>query len=118
VPVAGVPLLESVVVNFVAAGITPIAIIVNQRDEACVGWARARFPGADLRFQVRTTASSLESFVRVASVDLPGAMLISTVDAWCRPADFARFVAAARRWLPTAAVVAITPLVADENPCG
>lgn len=116
VPVAGVPLLEVTAGNFLAAGISPVTIIVNDRGAACVAWARARFPGADLRFMVRTTASSLESFVRVASVDLPGAMLISTVDAWCRPADFARFVAAARRRPATAAVLAVTPLVADEKP--
>jgi NDP-sugar pyrophosphorylase family protein len=116
VPVAGVPLLEVVVGNFLGAGITPITVIVNERERECVGWAHARFPGADLRFLVKTTASSLESFVRVAAVDRPGPMLISTVDAWCRPADFARFVAAARRRPPGAMVLGVTPLVADEKP--
>ena len=116
VPVAGVPLLEVVVRNFLASAITPISIIVNERDGECVAWARTCLPGADLRFIVKTTASSLESFTRVAAAGLPGSMLISTVDAWCRPDDFARFVAAARRRPPTAAVLAITPLVADENP--
>ena len=116
VRVAGVPLLEVVVRNFLAAAITPISVIVNERDEDCVAWARTCLAGADLRFIVKTTASSLESFTRVAAAGLPGSMLISTVDAWCRPDDFARFVAAARRRPPTAAVLAITPLVADENP--
>ena len=100
VPVAGVPLLEVVVRNFLASAITPISIIVNERDGECVAWARTRLPGADLRFIVKTTASSLESFTRVAAAGLPGSMLISTVDAWCRPDDFARFVAAARRRPP------------------
>jgi NDP-sugar pyrophosphorylase family protein len=116
VRVAGVPLLDVVVGNFLAAAITPLTIIVNERAEECVAWAHTRFPGADLRFIVRTTASSLESFTRVAATDLPGSMLISTVDVWCRPEDFAHFVAAARRRPPTASVLAITPLVADENP--
>jgi NDP-sugar pyrophosphorylase family protein len=116
VPVAGVPLLGVVVGNFLAAGITSVTIIVNEREGECVEWGRARFPGIDLRFIVQTTASSLESFAKVAAADLPGAMLISTVDAWCRPGDFARFVASARRRPPAAMVLAITPLVADEKP--
>jgi NDP-sugar pyrophosphorylase family protein len=116
VPIAGVPLLEVAVENFLAAGISPVTIIVNERGEECVEWARARFPGGALRFIVKTTASSLESFARVAAADLPGSMLISTVDAWCRPDDFKYFVAAARRRPATATVLGVTPLVADEKP--
>lgn len=116
VPVAGVPLLEGVVANFLAAGVAPLTIIVNERDAACAEWARARFPAADLRFIVKTTASSLESFARVAAAPSPGPMLISTVDAWCRAGDFARFAAAARRRPAGALVLGVTPLVADENP--
>jgi len=116
VPIDGVPLLEGAIGNFLGAGITPVTVIVNERDAGCAAWARSRFPAADLRFIVRTTASSLESFARVAAADHPGAMLISTVDAWCRPADFAGFVAAARRRPPGAMVLAVTPLVDDEAP--
>lgn len=43
-------------------------------------------------------------------------MLVSTVDAWCRPADFMRFVEAAMDRPPGATVLAVTPLVADEKP--
>jgi NDP-sugar pyrophosphorylase family protein len=43
-------------------------------------------------------------------------MLVSTVDAWCRAADFTRFVEAAVRRPPEAAVLAVTPLVSDEKP--
>jgi NDP-sugar pyrophosphorylase family protein len=45
-------------------------------------------------------------------------MLISTVDAWCRPRDFAGFVEAARRRPEESTVLGLTPLVADENPLG
>jgi NDP-sugar pyrophosphorylase family protein len=116
VPVAGVPLLEVVVGNLLGAGIAPVTVIVNEREGECVDWARRRFPGVDLRFIVKTTASSLESFARVTAAGPAGPMLVSTVDAWCRPADFARFVAAARRRSPEAMVLAVTPLVADEKP--
>ena len=119
VPVAGVPLLASAVGNFAAAGITSIVVIVNESEGECVEWARGRFPGVDLRFIVKTTASSLESFLEVArhpSGAVRGPLLISTVDAWCPPADFARFVEAARRRPPDATVLGVTPLVADESP--
>jgi len=126
VPVAGVPLLETVVRNFAAAGITSVVAIVNEAERECVEWAGGRFPGVDLRFIVKTTASSLESFLEV--VRHPAApdgrpagaararQLISTVDAWCAPADFARFAAAARRRPADATVLALTPLVADDSP--
>jgi NDP-sugar pyrophosphorylase family protein len=40
------------------------------------------------------------------------------VDAWCRAADFARFLGAALRRPREATVLAVTPLVADEKPLG
>ena len=119
VPVGGVPLLETVVRNFAAAGITSIVAIVNEAERECVEWACGRFPGVDLRFIVKTTASSLESFLTVIRHPDPAGprrRLISTVDAWCAPAEFARFVAGAQRRPADATVLALTPLVADESP--
>jgi NDP-sugar pyrophosphorylase family protein len=116
VPIDGVPLLEIALRNFLAAGVSPVTVIVNERDRQCAAWASRRFPSRDLRFIVRTTASSLESFATVAAAEGPGSILISTVDAWCRAPDFANFVAAARRRPPGATVLAVTPLVADERP--
>ena len=116
VPVGGVPLIERVIDNFAAAGIESLVIIVNEQSRACVDWVRGRFPALDVDFIVRTTRSSLESFLAVSARLGDGPALISTVDAWCRPADFTRFVAAASRRLPEASVLAVTPLVADEKP--
>jgi NDP-sugar pyrophosphorylase family protein len=118
VPVAGVPLIESAIRNFIAAGITRLSIIVNERERDCAEWVRARFPELDLRLIVKTTASSLESFREVAGGPGAGRMLVSTVDAWCRPDDFARFVESARRRPCEATVLAVTPLVDDEKPLG
>jgi len=70
----------------------------------------------DLRLTVKTTASSLESFLEVTGAPGGERMLVSTVDAWCRPADFTRFVAAAMDRPPRATVLAVTPFVADEKP--
>jgi len=116
VPVAGVPLIASVIKNFQAAGITSIRIIVNEDERECAEWVRSRFPAIDAELIVKTTASSLESFVEVAAAADGGRMLVSTVDAWCVEEDFVRFVEAARRRPPEATVLAVTPLVADENP--
>jgi NDP-sugar pyrophosphorylase family protein len=116
VPVAGVPLIEAVIGNFVAAGVTSLVIIVNEQGRACVDWVRTRFPDLDLEFIVKTTRSSLESFLEVSRRMKGERALISTVDTWCRPAAFTRFVDAARRWPASASVLAVTPLVADDNP--
>ena len=112
VSVAGVPLLEGVVRNFLAANIVSLTVIVNESERECVEWAAARFPTLDVRFIVRTTASSLESFTRVLGAAPSGPLVVSTVDAWCRPEDFARFVEAARRRPPEATVLAVAPLAA------
>lgn len=116
VPIAGVPLIESAVTNLRAAGVGALVVIVNEQEAAVPDWVRARFPDLEIEFIVKTTASSLESFREVAGRGRPGRMLVSTVDAWCREADFVRFVDAALRRPPAATVLAVTPLVADDNP--
>lgn len=116
VTVAGVPLLESVIRNFVAAGVEHIVIIVNEQERDCVDWARRRFPALALEFIVKTTRSSFESFREVTARlgALPG--VVSTVDAWCDSRDFAAFVDAARARSSEASVLAVTPFVDDEKP--
>ena len=116
VPIAGVPLIESVIRNFRAARIASLAIIMNEHERACVEWVRARFPDLDVEFIVKTTRSSLESFGEVIARYPGGRMLVSTVDAWCVETDFVHFVEAAARRPAEATVLAVTPLVADEDP--
>ena len=116
VPVDGLPLIDAVIRNFLAAGVHSLRIIFNEQEQDCVDRVREHFGGAiALDIDVKTTASSLESFERVVGGS-DGRVLVSTVDAWCRPADFARFAAAACRRPLDATVLAVTPLVADENP--
>jgi NDP-sugar pyrophosphorylase family protein len=116
VPVAGSPLLALTIQNFRAAGVESIVVIVNEQARECASWARSRFSGLDLRVIVETTCSSLESFRRVLSAARGPRVLVSTVDAWCDPADFAAFAAAAMRRPEGASVLGVTPLVADEKP--
>src|SRR5260370_4017536 len=110
------PLIETVIGNFRAAGVGPLVVIVNEQEREVPDWVRARFPDLDAEFIVKPTRSSLESFREVVDRAPAGRMLVSTVDAWCREADFVRFVEAARRRPEDATVLAVTPLVADENP--
>ncbi len=116
VPVGGVPLIERVIRNFSAAGIRSLVIVVNEQAGDCVEWVRSRFPALHLRFIVKTTRSSLESFREVTRRLGRGRALISTVDAWCAEGDFVGFVEAARRLPRDAMVLAVTPFVADERP--
>jgi NDP-sugar pyrophosphorylase family protein len=116
VPVAGKPLLRHVVENFHAAGIRSLTVIVNEDGRACLdvldGWAAE----IEVRWIVKTTASSLESFFEVVSDPAPGRMLVSTVDALCRAEDFTSFASAASSRPADATVLGVTPLVADEKP--
>lgn len=116
VRVAGATLIEHVIGNFQAAGIRSLAIIFNQQSRECVPWTRARFPDLDLRFVVKTTASSLESFLAVQQGLAPGPVLISTVDAWCLDGAFGDFVNTASTLSDDAVVLAVTPFVDDEHP--
>ncbi len=117
VPVAGTPLIERVISNFLAAGINSLVIIFNEEGgRECACWVRSRFPHVDIEIVIKTTASSLESFLTVAERIKAGPALISTVDAWCLPNDFKIFVEEASRRPLDATVLAVTPFVADERP--
>ncbi len=117
VPIAGVPLIELVVRNFVVAGIRSLTVILNEQGRDCADRIRRTFPELAFQFIVKKTASSLESFVSVVRhAAASGPMLISTVDAFCLPGDFVRFVDAARSRPSDAVVLGVTPMVADEKP--
>ncbi len=116
VPVGGVPLIEHVVENFLAAGIGNLSIIFNAREEDCARFVRSRFPGAGIRILVKTTASSFESYREIVKMLPPGPALVSTVDAWCPRADFTEFARRAAEAPEEETVLAVTPFVADEKP--
>jgi NDP-sugar pyrophosphorylase family protein len=117
VPVAGTTLIERVIGNFLEAGIGSLVIIFNEDyGRECERLVRSRFPDVDIEIVIKTTASSLESFLTIAERIKAGPALISTVDAWCSPNDFNAFVEEAARRPPDATVLAVTPFVADERP--
>jgi len=116
VPVDGVPLVEHAIENLLAAGIERLAVIFNAGEEDCARFVETRFPAADIRVLVKTTASSYESFREIAAILPPGPALVSTVDAWCPRPDFVRFAEAAAALPGEATVLAVTPFVSDEKP--
>lgn len=116
VRVAGTPLIEQVIRNFLAAGIQSFVVIFNENELDCRQWVMARFPDLDLQIIVKTTASSLESFREVGARMGPGSGLISTVDTWCPEEEVMAFVRAARQYPSDATVLAVTSFVADERP--
>jgi len=116
VRVGGVPLIERVIRNFLAAGIESIVIIFNEDERDCEQWVLSNFPNLDLEIIVKTTASSLESFREVGARLGSGRALISTVDVWCPEEEVTTFIRAAERFAPDTTVLAVTSLVADESP--
>jgi NDP-sugar pyrophosphorylase family protein len=117
VPVAGTPLVEHAVRNFLAAGIRSLVIILNEEETDCAGFLRTRFgESASLDILVKTTPSSLASFREVLGRSGPGPTLVSTVDAFCPPEDFVAFVRKAERLPEEALVLGVTPFVDDEKP--
>ncbi len=116
VPVAGVPLIERVLGNFEVAGISSVAVIFNGREQDCADFVRERFARLVKSVILRTTPHSLESFRMILASAPPGRLLVATVDTLCATEDFVAFVREAGRVPEGETVLAVTPLVADENP--
>jgi len=116
VPIEGIPLVEHVIRNFLAAGVERLCVIFNASEEDCARFVHSRFPDADIRILVKTTASSYESFREIAAMLPPGPALVSTVDAWCPRLDFVRFARRAAELPGEATVLAVTQFVSDEKP--
>lgn len=116
VEVAGRPLIEHVLSNFEAAGIVPVAVILNESGGDCAAFVRRRFPKTVAPLLIRTTASSLESFRAILAAADPGRLLVSTVDAICSREDFVEFVRRAQEAPGDGAALGVTTFVDDEKP--
>jgi NDP-sugar pyrophosphorylase family protein len=116
VPVGGVPLVERVLSNFAAAGISRVSVIFNAEQAQCAAFVRERFPNLVKTVVLRSTPHSLESFRTILACSPPGRLLVATVDTICATEDFVAFARAAERAPEEETVLAVTPLVADERP--
>jgi NDP-sugar pyrophosphorylase family protein len=118
VRVGGRPLIDRVLESIAAAGAAEVAVIINERslpvrDHVLTGgWPFA------VRWIVRTTPSSMHSFLLVLEALADGTedrVLISTVDTVAPEGAFAAFAAAARA-TDADVTLALTTLVEDEHP--
>jgi NDP-sugar pyrophosphorylase family protein len=116
IEVGGAPLIAHVLRNFEAAGIVSAAVIFNAAEQDCAAYVRERFGKLVSKIVVKSTRSSLESFREILAVAPPGRLLVSTVDAFCPPEDFLRFVRRAAQLPSTTTVLAVTGYVHDEKP--
>lgn len=116
IEVGGAPLIAHVLRNFEAAGIVSAAVIFNAAEQDCAAYVRERFGKLVSKIVVKSTRSSLESFREILAVAPPGRLLVSTVDAFCPPEDFLRFVRRAAELPSNTTVLAVTGYVHDEKP--
>jgi NDP-sugar pyrophosphorylase family protein len=116
VEVGGVTLIEHVLGNFEAAGISSAAVIFNESLRDAENLVRDRFGRLVSTILVKTTRSSLESFREVLKVAPPGRLLVSTVDAFCPRPDFVKFVRRAEKTDGATTVLGVTGYVEDEKP--
>lgn len=117
VRVAGRPLIAHVLRAFSEFGVEEVAIIINEDSirvrEAveAVAWPFA------IRWIVKTTASSMHSFVRLiqhlAADGDPGPFLIATVDTVVRPQQLA---ALSKLAIDSAVALAVNQPADDDNP--
>lgn len=116
VPVLGRPLIDRVLEAIGDAGATEAVVIINEASTAIRDHvAAAEWPFA-IRWIVRTTPSSMHSFLLVLEAlggDQP--VLLSTVDTLAPPGAFGEFVRAAREG-DADVTLALTRLVDDEKP--
>jgi putative hydrolase of the HAD superfamily len=117
--IADRPLIEHVLENFASAGIKQVVVIINEQSLAVERAIREREWPFDLQWIVKTTASSMESFLRLiealAENGEPGRFLVSTVDTVLAPGELVRFLREARR-ISADVVLAVNEQAADENP--
>lgn len=118
-PVGGRPLIEWILDDLRAAGVSDTVVIINEESIALRDHVRRSHPASAVRWIVETTPSSMHSFLRVmetlAAEGDEGPFLISTVDTVAPPGTFRRFVELAGR-AQADVVLALTTRIEDENP--
>jgi NDP-sugar pyrophosphorylase family protein len=118
VRVAGRPLIDWVLSDLAAAGVTETIVIINE-ESTSVRDHVDRWSPRPVRWLVETTPSSMHSFLRVlealASDGGQGPFLMTTVDTIAPAGTFRRFLEAAQG-APSDVVLALTTLIEDEHP--
>lgn len=117
--VAGETLIERVLKSMAEAGASEVVVIINEDSEVVRDYVTEREWPFELRWIVKTTPSSMHSFLRLvealASDNNDGPFLVSTVDTVAGPNSYAEFMERARRE-SAAVTLALTSPGDDEKP--
>ena len=118
VRVAGRPLVDWVLSDLAAAGISEAVVIINEASTSVRDHVDRDSP-VPVRWLVETTASSMHSFLRVLEelgrAGGDGPFLMTTVDTIAPSGTFRRFLDAASD-TSSDLVLALTTLIDDEHP--
>ncbi len=116
VRIAGRPLIDYALTAVADAGIREIACIVNAESIGIEDHCREQWPGLHFDFLRLTTASSMESLLRLAPLLGNQPFVLLTVDAVFSPAMLGTFLSAAAAHTNVDGVLALTQFVDDEKP--
>lgn len=119
VEVGGRTLIERVLQSLAEAGASDAVVIINEESTRVRDELTTRPQALPVRWIVRTTPSSMHSFLAVTealAADSDGPFLISTVDTVAAPGTFARFVRETTAGPRADVTLALTPFVDDEKP--
>lgn len=116
VRVGGTPLVERLLGELGAAGVTEAVGIVNEQSEEVIRYVQGLKGVPPTRWIMKTTASSLESLYAIASELRGEPYLLTTVDSVYPPRTLARFAERAQAVPAADVVLAITDFVDDEKP--
>lgn len=117
VRVAGRPLIGWVLEAFQRAGLREATVLLNSRNAGARRYALEAYPKLQLRWIIKDTASTLESFCVVSEALRAGARggagpagpyLLSTVDGVYRSEELSRFLRRALRWRHCDLVLGVT----------
>ncbi|RMH59580.1 MAG: NDP-sugar synthase [Candidatus Hydrogenedentota bacterium] len=119
-PVSGRPLIAYTIGNLLSCDLEPVSLIFSEAAAGCEAKIRSLFPEADFRVTIRTTPSSLESFREVLRLSPEGPVVVTTVDCFCPPKVFRKFIDFARERMEHCdeppVVLGVTRTFDDEKP--
>jgi NDP-sugar pyrophosphorylase family protein len=116
VRVAGLPLVAHAIGNLRRAGAAEILVLLNSGAGACVEWLRASMPHERIEILVRDTASSFESFCRLAARLNDAPALVTTVDGIIAPPGLRPAADALARLPGDGLLLGLTTNSDDEKP--
>jgi NDP-sugar pyrophosphorylase family protein len=118
-PVGGRKLIDYTLDGLEAAGLSQITCIVNEAATEVPAYVRASRPHLQMEWIIRTTPSSMHSFLIVLerlAKNGPGPFFMTTVDSVCSPETYRRFAEAGRSFQKADVLLGLTDVIEDEKP--